>query len=184
MVEVTDVRARSCVAWAAGPCRTGETTLAACLEPAYGPGDLDLADRGFPSRQAVAAKITAGKHFAWRVSSAWTLRRCRRPLADGTFKTAITWHGRTVKVRVIEYHLDQIFDLPPGHPLLAAPPAGVSVRVLHDDGAAACRQADDGTIRVEVSQTVTIITSLMDCIAYPARDISEPSAQPNAPPAA
>jgi len=39
-VEVTDVWARSCVAWAAGPCRTGETTLAAHLEPAYGPGDL------------------------------------------------------------------------------------------------------------------------------------------------
>jgi hypothetical protein len=59
----------------AGPCRTGETTLAAHLEPAYGPSDLDLADRGFPSREAVVAKITAGRHFAWRVSSAWTLRR-------------------------------------------------------------------------------------------------------------
>ena len=29
MVEVTDVWARSCAAWAAGPCRIGETTLAA-----------------------------------------------------------------------------------------------------------------------------------------------------------
>ncbi len=176
MVEVTDVWARSCVAWAAGPCRTGEITLAACLEPAYGPGDLDLADRGFPSSQAAVAKITAGKHFAWRVSSAWKLRRCGRPLADGTFKTAITWHGRTVKVRVIEYHMDQIFDLPPGHPLLAAPPAGVSVRVLDgSDGPAGgmCRQPGDGTIRVEVSQTVTIITSLTDPAAYPAGDIAE-----------
>jgi hypothetical protein len=176
MVEVTDVWARSCAAWAAGPCRTGETTLAACLEPAYGPDDLDLADRGFPSSQAAVAKITAGKHFAWRVSSAWTLRRCGRPLADGTWKTAITWQGRTVKVRVIEYHMDQVFDLPPGHPLLAAPPAGVSVRVLDDgDGppGGMCRQPGDGTIRVEVSETVTIITSLMDTIAYPARDIAE-----------
>ena len=174
MVEVTDVWARSCVAWAAGPCRTGETTLAACLEPAYGPGDLDLADRGFPSSQAAVTKITAGKHFAWRVSSAWKLRRCGRPLADGTWKTAITWRGRTVKVRVIEYHMDQVFDLPPGHPLLAAPPAGVSVRVLDDsDGppGAACRQP--GTIRVEVSETVTIITSLTDPAAYPAGDIAE-----------
>ena len=66
-----------------------------------------------------------------------------RPLADGTWKTAITWQGRTVKVRVIEYHMDQVFDLPPGHPLLAAPPAGVSVRVLDDsDGppGGMCRQ--------------------------------------------
>ena len=175
MVEVTDVWTRGAVAWAAGPCRTGETTLAGHLEPAYGPGDLDLADRGFPSSQAVAAKITAGKHFAWRVSAAWTLRRCGRPLPDGTWKAAITWQGRTVKVRVIEYHMDQVFDLPPGHPLPAAPP-GVSVRVLDDgDGPAGgmCRQPDDGTIRVEVSQTVTIITSLTDWAAYPAGDIAE-----------
>jgi len=172
MVEVTDVWARSCVAWAAGPCRTGETTLAAHLEPAYGHCDLDLADRGFPSREAVAAKIAAGKHFAWRVSSAWTLRRCGRPLRDGTWKAAITWRGRTVKVRVIEYHMDQVFGLPPGHPLLGAPPAGVSVRVLHHDGGAACRQPDDGTVRVEVSETVTIITDLLDPVAYPARDIA------------
>ena len=173
MVEVTDVWARSCVAWAAGPCRTGETTLATHLEPAYGPSDLDLADRGFPSREAVAAKIAAGRHFAWRVSSAWTLRRCGRPLSDGTWKAAITWRGRTVKVRVIEYHMDQVFGLPPGHPLLAAPPpAGVSVRVLHDAGAA-CRQPDDGTIRAGVSQTVTIISDLLDPVAYPARDTAE-----------
>src|SRR6266496_2153961 len=150
MVEVTDVRARSCAAWAAGPCRTGETTLAAHLEPAYGPGDLDLADRGFPSSEAAVTKITAGKHFAWRVSSAWKLRRCGRPLSDGTWKAAITWRGRTVKVRVVEYHMDQVFDLPPGHPLLAGPPPGVSVRVLDDgDGppGGMCRQPD-GTIRV------------------------------------
>ena len=175
MVEVTDVRTRGAVAWAAGPCRTGETTLAGHLEPAYGPDDLDLADRGFPSSQAVAAKITAGKHFAWRVSSAWKLRRCGRPLPDGTWKAAITWQGRTVKVRVIEYHMDQVFDLPPGHPLLAAPP-GVSVRVLDDgDGppGGMCRQPDGGTIRVEVSETVTIITSLTDWAAYPAGDIAE-----------
>ena len=175
MVEVTDVRARSCAAWAAGPCRTGETTLAAHLEPAYGPGDLDLADRGFPSSEAAVTKITAGKHFAWRVSSAWKLRRCGRPLSDGTWKAAITWRGRTVKVRVVEYHMDQVFDLPPGHPLLAGPPPGVSVRVLDDgDGppGGMCRQPD-GTIRVEVSETVTIITSLTDPVAYPAGDIAE-----------
>jgi hypothetical protein len=176
MVEVTDVRARSCVAWAAGPCRTGETTLAAHLEPAYGPGDLDLADRGFPSSETVVTKIADGKHFAWRVSSAWKLRRCGRPLSDGTWKAAITWRGRTVKVRVVEYHMDQVFGLPPGHPLLAAPPPGVSVRVLDDgDGPpdGMCRQPGDGTIRVGVSETVTIITSLTDPVAYPAGDIAE-----------
>src|SRR6266542_453409 len=159
----------------AGPCRTGETTLAAHLEPAYGPGDLDLADRGFPSSEAAVTKITAGKHFAWRVSSAWKLRRCGRPLSDGTWKAAITWRGRTVKVRVVEYHMDQVFDPPPGHPLLAGPPPGVSVRVLDDgDGppGGMCRQPD-GTIRVEVSETVTIITSLTDPVAYPAGDIAE-----------
>ena len=32
---------------------------------------------------------------------------------------------------------------------------------------------DHGTIRVEVSETVTIITDLMDTAAYPARDIAE-----------
>ena len=180
MVEVTDVWWRGAVAWAAGPHGIGETTLAAHLEPAYGPGDLDLADRGFPSREAVAAKIDAGKHFAWRVSSAWNLRRSGRPLPDGTWKAKITWRGRTYKVRVIEYHIDQVFDLPPGHPLLTAPPPGPSVRILdaagsEDDGdgdGELCRRAP-GTIRVEVSETVTIITSLMDTIAYPARDIAE-----------
>ncbi len=179
MTEVTDVWSRGAVAWAAGPCSIGETTLAACLEPAYGPGDLDLADRGFPSREAIAAKMDAGKHFAWRVSSSWTLRRSGRPLSDGTWKAKITWRGRTYKVRVIEYHIDQVLDLPPGHPLTAAPPAGPSVRILDDLGGGQdgesdgglCRRAD-GTIRVEVSETVTIITTLMDTIAYPARDIA------------
>jgi hypothetical protein len=177
MTEVTDVWSRGAVAWAAGPCSTGETTLAAHLEPAYGPGDLDLADRGFPSREAAAAKIEAGRHFAWRVSSSWNLRRSGRPLSDGTWKAAITWRGRTYKVRVIEYHIDQVFDLPPGHPLTAAPPAGPSVRILDDGGGdgedgGLCRRPP-GTIRVEVSQTVTIITDLMDTAAYPARDIAE-----------
>ena len=174
MVEVTDVWTRAAVAWAAGPCGIGETTLAAHLEPAYGPGDLDLADRGFPSREAIAAKISTGRHFAWRVSAAWNLRRSGRPLPDGTWKAKITWHGRTYKVRVIEYHIDQVFDLPPGHPLLTAPPAGPSVRVLHDgeDDTGLCRRPD-GTIRVEVSETVTIITSLMDTAACPARDIAD-----------
>ena len=175
MTEVTDVWTRGAVAWAAGPCGTGERTLAAHLEPAYGPGDLDLADRGFPSREAVAAKIEAGKHFAWRISSSWTLRRSGRPLPDGTWKAKITWRGRTYKVRVIEYHIDQVLDLPPGHPLLTAPPPGPSVRVLDDGGDAEdgglCRRPP-GTIGVDVSETVTIITSLMDTTAYPARDIA------------
>jgi hypothetical protein len=177
MVEVTDVWWRAAVAWAAGPCGIGETTLAAHLEPAYGPGDLDLADRGFPSREAIAAKIEAGSHSAWRVSAAWNLRRSGRPLPDGTWKAAITWRGRTYKVRVIEYHIDQVFDLPPGHPLLTGPPAGPSVRILGEDSegdgdGGLCRRPD-GTIRVEVSETVTIITSLMGPQAYPARDIAE-----------
>ena len=178
MVETVDVWARGAVAWAAGPCSIGETTLAAHLEPAYGPGDLDLADRGFPSREAIAAKIEGGKHFAWRVSSAWNLRRSGRPLPDGTWKAKITWRGRAYKVRVIEYHIDQVFDVPAGHPLLTAPPPGPSVRILDGGGedgegdAGLCRRPE-GTIRVEVSETVTIITSLMDTESYPARDIAE-----------
>ncbi|MGH3193911.1 MAG: hypothetical protein ACRDOL_42970, partial [Streptosporangiaceae bacterium] len=174
MVEVVNVWYRSAVAWAAGPCTIGETTLAAHLEPAYGPGDLDLADRGFPSRRAIAGKMKEGKHFARRVSSAWNLRRCGRPLPDGTWKAKITWQGRTFKVRVIEYHMDQVFDLPADHPLVASPPPGPSVRVLGRDGdgdGGMCRQPD-GTIRVEVSETVTVITDLMDVTAYPARDIA------------
>ena len=173
MVEVTDVWWRGAVAWAAGPHGIGETTLAAHLEPACGPGDLDLADRGFPSREAIAAKIDAGKHFAWRVSAAWALRRSGRPLPDGTWKARITWRGRTYKVRVIEYHINQVFDLPPDHPLLTAPPPGPSVRILDDgDDGGLCRRPP-GTIAVEVSETVTIITTLMDIAAYPARDIAE-----------
>ena len=111
------------------------------------------------------------------MSSAWNLRRSERPLPDGTWKAKITWRGRTVKVRVVEYHMDQVFDLPPGHPLLTSPPPGPSVRVLdgghegeHDGGL--CRRPP-GTVRVEVSETVTIITSLMDTGTYPARDIAE-----------
>ena len=175
MVEVVSVWDRGGVAWAAGPHSIGETTLAAHLEPAYGPDDLDVADRGFPSREAIAAKLTAGKHFAWRVSSAWKLRRTGRPLPDGTWKAAITWHGRTYKVRVAEYHMDQVFDLPADHPLLTAGPPGPSVRVLDpgDDGPGGLCERPPGTVRVEVSETVTIITSLMDVSAYPARDIAE-----------
>ena len=130
----TYVWTRAAVAWAACLCGTGQTTLAACLQLAYGPGDLDLADRGFPSREAISAKIEAGRHFAWRVSAAWNLRRSGRPLPDGTWKAAITWRGRTYKVRVIEYHIDQVLDVPPGHPLLTAPPAGPSVPVLDAAG--------------------------------------------------
>jgi len=109
------------------------------------------------------------------VSSSWKLKRCGRPLPDGTWKAAVTWRGRTVKVRVIEYHIDQVLDVPPGHPLLTAPPPGPSVRVLdreHEDEDGLCRRPP-GTVRVEVSETVTIITSLMDPAAYPARDIAE-----------
>jgi hypothetical protein len=69
--------------------------------------------------------------------------------------------------------MDQVFGLPPGHPLLAAPPPGVSVRVPGGGAGAACEQPEDGTIRVEVSETVTIITDLLDPVAYPARDIAE-----------
>src|SRR6266404_2793142 len=116
---------------------------------ACGPGDLDLADRGFPGREAVAAKIEAGKHFAWRISSSWTLRRPGRPLPDGTWKAKITWRGRTYKVRVIEYHIDQVPGFPPGHPLLTAPPPGPSVRILDDgEDGGLCRRPP-GTIRVE-----------------------------------
>src|SRR5260370_26418232 len=136
---------------------------------------MRLARRGLPSREAVAAKPEDGTRCAWRLPAAWTLRRSGRPLRDGTWKAKITWRGRTYKVRVIEYHIDQVFDLPPGHPLTAAPPPGPSVRVLDDGGdgedGGLCRRPP-GTIRVEVSETVTIITSLMDPRAHPARDIA------------
>ena len=66
--------------------------------------------------------------------------------------------------------MDQGFGLPPGHPLLASPPPGVSVRVLHDGEdsrqGAACEQPDDGTIRVEVSETVTIISAPRGALLY------------------
>ena len=156
------------------PHRTGETTLAAHLELADGPGDLDLADRGFPEPRGHRRQAQAGKHFAWRISSSWTLRRSGQPLPDGTWKAKITWRGRTYKVRVIEYHIDQVLDLPPGPPPPTAPRRRGPVRPR--PGRRRRRRAvpaADGTIRVEVSETVTIITSLMDTETIPARDIAE-----------
>ena len=176
MVEVTDVWFRAGVAWAAGPSGIGETTLAGHLEPAYGPGDLDLADRGFPSREAAAAKITAGKHFAWRVSSAWNLRRSGRPLPDGTWKAKITWRGRPSRSAswMPPWTRSSISARPPPAHQPAARP--VRPRPGRRARVRARRRAvppPPGTVRVEVSETVTIITSLMDTGTYPARDIAE-----------
>ena len=179
MVEVTDVWTRGAVAWAAGPCGIGETTLAAhAWSPPTGPVTWTWPTAGSPAARPSPPRSrpasTSPGGCPRRGTCAARAGRCR----DGTWKAKITWRGRTYKVRVIEYHIDQVFDLPPGHPLLTAPPAGPSVRVL-DDGGGEDGEGDGGlcrtpgTIRVEVSETVTIITSLMDTIAYPARDIAE-----------
>jgi len=170
MVAVTEAWTRADVAVAVGKDCASEAELSAHLLPAFGPGTVGLADRGFPSHQAALDMRDAGADFVWRTSSSWKLARCGKPLADGTYLTRLTSRGRTMKARVVEFRIDFLTQLPAGHPLLTDPDADATVTVT--DGAAAGLPDVAGLVTVQVSQTFTLITSLLGIKAYPAADIA------------
>jgi hypothetical protein len=165
-VAVTGAWHRTVVAVALGKDAASEAELAAHLLPAFGKDTISLADRGFPSRRAVHQMHAAGADFVWRVSASWKLPRCGKPLPDGTYLTKITWHGKALKVRVVEFRIDFDTALPAGSPLLTSPDADAAITVIAGGAAPA------GMVTVHVSQTFTLITSLLDTAAYPAADIA------------
>ena len=179
MVSLTDIWARTEIAVALGGNSVAEKHLADQLLPALGPGMVLLGDRGFPSHEGLLDIAGTGAHFVMRASASWALKRCGRPLPDGTYLTKLSYRGRTMKARVIEFHIDFNTRLPAGDPLLASTAgAGAVITILHDsddgdtgDGAAAC-QSDAPGVTVQVSQTFTLITSLLDTAAFPATGIA------------
>ena len=179
MVSLTDIWARTEIAVALGGNSVAEKHLADQLLPALGPGMVLLGDRGFPSHEGLLDIAGTGAHFVMRASASWALKRCGRPLPDGTYLTKLSYRGRTMKARVIEFHIDFTTRLPAGDPLLASTAgAGAVITILHDsddgdtgDGAAAC-QSDAPGVTVQVSQTFTLITSLLDTGAFPAAGIA------------
>jgi Transposase DDE domain len=179
MVSLIDIWARTEIAVALGGNSTSEKHLADQLLPALGPGMVLLGDRGFPSHEGLLDIAGAGAHFVMRASASWALKRCGKPLPDGTYLTKLSHRGRTMKARVIEFHIDFTTRLPAGDPLLTGTAgAGAVITILHDsddsdtgDGAAACRSHAPG-VTVQVSQTFTLITSLLDTGAFPAAGIA------------
>src|SRR5260221_868671 len=87
-----------------------EPGVGECLP--LGPGMVVLGDRGFPSHEGLLAIRGTGAHFVMRASASWGLKRCGKPLADGTYLTKTSFRGRTMKARVIEFHID--FNAPRG----------------------------------------------------------------------
>ena len=182
MVSLTDIWTRTEIAVALGGNSVAEKHLADQLLPALGPGMVLLGDRGFPSNEGLLDIAGTGAHFVMRASASWGLRRCGRPLADGTYLTKLSFRGRTMKARVIEFHIDFVTHLAAGDPLLTgAAAAGIVITILTTDdtgtgtgdgnGAAAC-QSDAPGVTVQVSQTFTLITSLLDTAAFPAAGIA------------
>jgi hypothetical protein len=178
MVAATDIWGRTAIAVAIGGNAVSEAHLAARLLPAFGPGMVVTGDRGFPSREGLIALRDTGAHFAMRVSASWKLKRCGTPLPDGTYLTKLSFRGRTVKARVIEFHIDFTTVLDADDPLLAggALAGGPVITILpgtdgDGDGAAACRSSAPG-VKVQVSETFTLITSLLDTEAFPAIDVA------------
>jgi hypothetical protein len=186
MVSLTDIWARTEIAVALGGNSVAEKHLADQLLPALGPGMVVLGDRGFPSHEGLLDIAGTGAHFVMRASASWGLRRCGRPLADGTYLTRLSCRGRTMKARVIEFHIDFTTRLAAGDPLLtgaAGDTAVITILTTDDtgtdtgdgdgdgDGAAACQSHEPG-VTVQVSQTFTLITSLLDTGAFPAAGIA------------
>jgi len=176
MVSLTDIWTRTEIAVAVGGNSTAEKHLADQLLPALGPGMAVLGDRGFPSHEGLLAIRDTGAHFVMRASASWSLRRSGKPLADGTYLTKISFRGRTMKARVIEFRIDFITHLAAGDPLLTSAGTGAVITILTagdtgTDGAAACRSDAPG-VKVQVSQTFTLITSLLDTDAFPAAGIA------------
>ena len=187
MVSLTDIWTRTEMALAAAGNSTSEKHLADQLLPALGPGMVVLGDRGFPSHEGLLAIGGTGAHFVMRASASWGLKRCGKPLADGTYLTRISCRGRTMKARVIEFHIDFITHLADDDPLLTSAGTDAVITILHDDdtgtgstgdgqaagtgSSPACQTRIRG-VKVQVSQTFTLITSLRDVVAFPAADIA------------
>ena len=142
MVSLIDVWTRTEMAIAVGRNSTSETHLAAQLLPAFGPGMVITGDRGFPSHEGLLALRDTGAHFVMRASASWGLKRCGKPLADGTYLTKISFRGRTMKARVIEFHIDFITRLAADDPLLTSAGTGAVITILHagDSGTGPARQ--------------------------------------------
>jgi len=180
MVALSDIWTRTEIAVALGGSSTSGKHLADQLPPAPGPGMVLLGDRGFPSHEGLLDIADTGAHFVMRASASRALKRCGRPLPDGTCLTKLSHQGRTMKARVIEFHIDFTTRLPAGDPLLAGTgTVGAVITIPHDsdtgdgegDGAAACSSHAPG-VTVQVSQTFTLITSLRDTGAFPAAGIA------------
>jgi hypothetical protein len=174
MVAATEIWSRTAIAVALGRNAVSEAHLAARLLPAFGPGMVVTGDRGFPSREGLLDLRDTGAHFVMRVSASWKLKRCGTPLPDGTYLTRLSFRGRTMKARVIEFHIDFTTVLDADDPLLAgdATAGGPVITILTGgDGAAACRSSAPG-VKVQVSETFTLITSLLDTEAFPAADVA------------
>jgi hypothetical protein len=188
MVSLTDIWTRTEIAVALGGNSTSEKHLADQLLPALGPGMVVLGDRGFPSHEGLLDIAGTGAHFVMRASASWGLKRCGKPLADGTYLTKISFRGRTMKARVIEFHIDFTTRLAAGDPLLTSAGTDAVITILHDggtgddsgtgdgqaagtDSSLACQTRTRG-VEVQVSQTFTLITSLRDMAAFPAAGIA------------
>src|SRR5260221_11865645 len=105
MVSLTDIWTRTEIAIALGGNSVSEKHLADQLLPALGPGMVVLGDRGFPSHEGLLAIRGTGAHFVMRASASWGLNRGGKPLADGTYLTKISFRGRTMRARAIDFHI-------------------------------------------------------------------------------
>jgi hypothetical protein len=132
--------------------------------------------RAVPIRPAAACRRTAHAGTAAAAGHHRICRpRCGKLLPDGTYLTRLTWRGQSMKARVVEFRIDFLTQLPAGHSLLTSPDAGATITVINDDGQPA---AVAGLVTVQVSQTFTLITSLLDTGAYPRRRHRRPVRRP------
>jgi hypothetical protein len=140
-----------------GSYRDGENDLADRLEWSFGPGMLNLADRGFFSMDRFLRFSAAGAHLAWRVKSS----------------------AKSVPFKTIR-------ELPDGSELVMLHESGgMRTRRRRESGNPRAERLPDTTARL-VTFTVTartrsghakttqirVLTTLLDHQAYPAREIA------------
>jgi hypothetical protein len=142
---------------------SGETALAAQLTGSLRPGMLLLADRGFCSWRLWHDAAGTGAHLLWRLKSCIRLGFLQE-LPDGS------WLARIQDPRQVNARLHKNgarrrrgSRLPSDASPLAG---GTTVRVIEYLLAVT---ADDGTTRTE---RYRLITTLLDCRAFPARDLA------------
>jgi hypothetical protein len=148
---------RRWIAAAAGGYHDGENTLADELEASFGPGILNLADRGFFSMDRWIRFSAAGAHLAWRIKNG----------------------AKSVPLKVLR-------TLPDGSELVMLHESdGMRARRRREAGDPAAPRLPDTMARL-VSFTVTartrsgrikttllrVLTTLLDHQGYPAREIA------------